>query len=192
MQRLEYWLTPLLLVTIAIVQIYLASTANLSPWKGGGFGMFSTIDAPSMRVLLAEGVDTENQLVRLDVFGDLDKPTRRRLQALPKVDDLEEIAQQLLAQEFVPIEIRREVIYKKLQAENPSIEFPQIETRSNSQPLYRIKSPRDPIDLERPIKTLKRARLQWLRLRFDVDRTRMWIEPMTDAIEVSRIAKNEP
>ena len=33
-----------LLVAVAGVQVLLAITAGLSPWKGGGFGMFSTTD----------------------------------------------------------------------------------------------------------------------------------------------------
>ena len=33
-----------LLVAVAGVQVTLATTAGLSPWKGGGFGMFSTTD----------------------------------------------------------------------------------------------------------------------------------------------------
>jgi hypothetical protein len=33
-----------LLVVVAGVQVTLARTAGLSPWKGGGFGMFSTTD----------------------------------------------------------------------------------------------------------------------------------------------------
>ena len=33
-----------LLVVVAGVQVMLATTAGLSPWKGGGFGMFSTTD----------------------------------------------------------------------------------------------------------------------------------------------------
>jgi len=37
------WLAaPSVLIAIAIYQIYLVQTVNLTPWKGGGFGMFST------------------------------------------------------------------------------------------------------------------------------------------------------
>lgn len=40
-----------LLIVVACVQIYLARTANLTPWKGGGFGMFSTTDGNANRYL---------------------------------------------------------------------------------------------------------------------------------------------
>lgn len=39
----------LLLTVVASFQQLLAHSRNLSPWKGGGFGMFSTVDSPSAR-----------------------------------------------------------------------------------------------------------------------------------------------
>ena len=38
-----------LLVVVAAAQVTLARTARLSPWKGGGFGMFSTTDDAGRR-----------------------------------------------------------------------------------------------------------------------------------------------
>ncbi len=38
-----------LLLTVACVQVTLARTTGLSPWKGGGFGMFSTTDDAGRR-----------------------------------------------------------------------------------------------------------------------------------------------
>jgi hypothetical protein len=47
--RWRVWLPSMLLVSIACTQIVLARAADLSPWKGGGFGMFATIDGTSTR-----------------------------------------------------------------------------------------------------------------------------------------------
>jgi hypothetical protein len=44
-------LPALLLVSVALLQIALAHTVGLSPWKGGGFGMFSTTDRAEGRYL---------------------------------------------------------------------------------------------------------------------------------------------
>ena len=49
--RALVWGSPILLCAIACLQIYLAMTKSLSPWKGGGFGMFSTVDSPDARFL---------------------------------------------------------------------------------------------------------------------------------------------
>jgi hypothetical protein len=43
------WVPAVALVAVALTQIALTRTAALSPWKGGGFGMFSTIDSTSFR-----------------------------------------------------------------------------------------------------------------------------------------------
>ena len=43
------WLPAVLMTGVAIFQIVLASTADIISWKGGGFGMFATIDGPSTR-----------------------------------------------------------------------------------------------------------------------------------------------
>ena len=42
-------LPPLLLTLVALTQIVLARTLDLTPWKGGGFGMFSTLDHSAYR-----------------------------------------------------------------------------------------------------------------------------------------------
>ena len=43
------WLPHLLLVLVACVQMVLAHRGDLTPWKGGGFGMFSTLDHGAYR-----------------------------------------------------------------------------------------------------------------------------------------------
>ena len=42
---------PSLLVLIACLQLYLAHTHDLSPWKGGGFSMFSAVDRSDRRIV---------------------------------------------------------------------------------------------------------------------------------------------
>lgn len=42
-------LPALLLLAVALTQIVLAKVADLSPWKGGGFGMFATTDGAAFR-----------------------------------------------------------------------------------------------------------------------------------------------
>ena len=42
-------IAPLLLVVTAAIQIVLAQIADLSPWKGGGFGMFASLDHAPFR-----------------------------------------------------------------------------------------------------------------------------------------------
>ena len=44
-------LVPALLTLVAVRQIYLARTQDLTFWKGGGFGMFSSVDPLRNRIL---------------------------------------------------------------------------------------------------------------------------------------------
>jgi len=53
LMRLAQALPSVLLVVVALHQIFLAETQGLSPWSGGGFGMFSSVDAGSTRHLHA-------------------------------------------------------------------------------------------------------------------------------------------
>lgn len=46
-------LPPTLLVVVALCQVVLARTSALTPWKGGGFGMFSTLDHGAYRGVVA-------------------------------------------------------------------------------------------------------------------------------------------
>jgi hypothetical protein len=44
MPRLRPAVPAMILLAVAGLQVYLAHTSHLTPWKGGGFGMFSTLD----------------------------------------------------------------------------------------------------------------------------------------------------
>ena len=48
-RRLVGYFPILLLVLVALNQIRMARTTDLTAWKGGGFGMFSTLDRPRAR-----------------------------------------------------------------------------------------------------------------------------------------------
>ena len=84
------WLVaPGLLVAVALAQIALALGLDLSPWLGGGFGMFATIESRSERhlVALADSPGLIRQVAipeRLDesALGVRALPTQARLRAL--------------------------------------------------------------------------------------------------------------
>ena len=61
---MQRFIPPILLCAVAIVQIALAHTVALTPWKGGGFGMFSTLDHSGYRGVdvIVEGPDRSEQL----------------------------------------------------------------------------------------------------------------------------------
>lgn len=58
---LERWGASGLLLTVAGIHAYLVVTEDLTQWKGGGFGMFSTVDAGGARIFR---IDLESDGVR--------------------------------------------------------------------------------------------------------------------------------
>lgn len=58
-------LAPLLLVIVAGAQLTCVTHHGLTPWKGGGFGMFATINSPSNRFLSIVGTDGDGKRYRI-------------------------------------------------------------------------------------------------------------------------------
>jgi hypothetical protein len=52
---LALWLAPVLLVVVALTQWLAAEVVPVSPWIGGGFGMFATVDGED-RVVTVDGI----------------------------------------------------------------------------------------------------------------------------------------
>ena len=80
------------MLTVAAAQVRLVETAQLSPWKGGGFGMFASTDGGSSRrvrvYLVDEGVEqsvtpASPALRRLAQRAGI-LPTRTRLEKLAR------------------------------------------------------------------------------------------------------------
>jgi hypothetical protein len=68
--RRDRWLVaaiPLLLVLVATTQMVVASSTTLTPWRGGGFGMFATVDAHSTRIVRAEVELAAGSVLPVDV-----------------------------------------------------------------------------------------------------------------------------
>ncbi len=84
-----------LLVAMAAIQIPLAKLWILTPWKGGGFGMFSTLDSSSYRPVrvYAVGDDWER---RLKLPDDLNGPIYAAA-CLPTDGRLNDIARRVAA-----------------------------------------------------------------------------------------------
>lgn len=192
---IERGLPGAILIVVAIVQIYLTQTANLSPWKGGGFGMFGAIDAPDMRVIQAEALVQDGSVIQLDVYSALDVRTIRRTRPLPRQRDLEQMAPQFISKAVVPTTIQRQAIYHKLQSDNPDVPGIQDLVQNGdpeplltfpdhpiTQPLYRLKTVYDP-DVPGAVKTVKAIRLRWWRVRFDAESPRLWAEPLGAVVE---------
>ena len=86
-----------LLVAIALIQITLAETAAMTPWKGGGFGMFSTLDHGAYRGVDAV-IDGPDRSEAFDMPASLEEIAARAA-AWPSDRLLRQLAQGIAARE---------------------------------------------------------------------------------------------
>lgn len=86
---------PVLLAVVALVQSWQSERLDLSPWKAGGFGMFSTVDAPKARFLRLY-LETPAGDVPVPPPADLAR-SFREVQTLPTERRLDRLAGRLAA-----------------------------------------------------------------------------------------------
>ncbi|EKV03647.1 hypothetical protein Lepto7375DRAFT_5956 [Leptolyngbya sp. PCC 7375] len=94
---------PLLLTGVALRQIILVQTIGLSPWHGGGFGMFASIDRDERRVIKTRLIDCQHQqeimLPELVAASPkfLKAETYIHVSTFPTLQQLSRVGQQLLS-----------------------------------------------------------------------------------------------
>lgn len=65
---IKYYLLPLLVVLIASIQLYRTETSLQSRWKGGGFGMYTSINESTGFVLVNKEKYNASMLTNIDVI----------------------------------------------------------------------------------------------------------------------------
>lgn len=79
------WLVPVLLLLVAGRQFYLAQTQLLTPWLGGGFGMFASIDRIDHRVVRAYAITEDSEIPLLLPRLDDSFRTQMKARMMPAV-----------------------------------------------------------------------------------------------------------
>jgi hypothetical protein len=95
------YLAPALLVAIACCQATLVATCDLSPWKGGGFGMFSTCDSPRIRFFRAR-VQSGGRSILAGPAAVSETSLAALAKSLPSPWPLRQLAVSLAASPWVP------------------------------------------------------------------------------------------
>ena len=90
-------LAPALLVAVASTQIALSQTSDLTAWKGGGFGMFATLDHAAYRGIDIV-VDGPDRSEALEVPASIEVAVARAA-ACPTDGALRTVAESVLARE---------------------------------------------------------------------------------------------
>jgi hypothetical protein len=170
-----FYLVPIFMSLIFLLQLGLSHIGNLSPWKGGGFGMFSSIDSPGMRVVHCEGVDTEGKPVQIRIRftglgekGPLTRQLGKLLTTFPTQGQLKEVGELLLDGEFVPYD-------------TPSKIPDEFVNTFQEQRFYRLKYPYE--EAEEVIR-LQSVKVSLLKIRYSQDEHQIYYEPLIPAISL--------
>lgn len=87
---------PILLSVVAICQNILATTGDLTAWKGGGFGMFATVDSGTTRTLHSAIILRDGTVLEGSPYGfdDLNayEPQASRAKSFPDNKSLSSLA----------------------------------------------------------------------------------------------------
>ena len=101
-EKLLIYTSPILLIAIACLQLYLAHTQHLTAWKGGGFGMFSTVDSSGARFFRVFFISSK-ETFPVEVPQHL-RRIARKARAIPTTKNLDRLAQALLDEVWIPYE----------------------------------------------------------------------------------------
>jgi len=182
---LAHWLPSLLCIGIALTQMVLALTQNLSPWLGGGFGMFSGLDSPMNRVLICEAV-TENGCpltISLKSSKHLnEKFSFFRLLTLPSQSELNRLASMLLDADLF---LEKNDVLNPLKS--PEVHFNSIFKDKNEAipPLYRVRLANEQ-EADGTAIRLQAVRISVWRLRFETRDARLYRTILGKPVEVGK------
>lgn len=184
----EKWLMPIVILLIIASQWWLANTTHLTPWKGGGFGMFGTFDKSNMRFLTADAITQDGKFIQLDIHQSLDKvkPTlAHRLRVWPSEEKALKWGRELLKHSYVFLEEGPPQTWiPLLMKENPKLDLTDF-FRRMGYPFYNLIYPTEIPKATAHVTKIKSIRLQFWQLKFDPKTTQMSVHPLTKVVEVS-------
>jgi hypothetical protein len=161
------FLAPAILIVVAAVQITLAKTQQLTPWKGGGFGMFSTVDDPSSRWLRAFAV-VGGRRVSIPI-PERYSSRAARIGAMPSRALLHALAADLASERFVTAAYERRVdAEKRRKAGLASVNEPACPAETSTPSALAIWDQDDPRPAANEVAAVERVRVELWHYRFDL------------------------
>ena len=109
---LRFSFAPALLVVVALVQVVLVETRGLSPWKGGGFGMFA-VSTNRMTTIEAETTRGEPVKIAFRPGG------FEHLGWMSDTDDYRRMADEMLTLEYVDALDQNDAFLSKVAIDDP-------------------------------------------------------------------------
>lgn len=130
---LKYF-TPILLIIVAFTHIYYSKSAELTPWKGGGFGMFCTVDSKQARFFRLYLIDENGDKIPASMPTPL-KNDVSKLKAIPTPSGLEKLVDDI--SEFTWIDTS---LKKRRVREMAGIQTEILDSQNDASDIIRVKS----------------------------------------------------
>ena len=177
------WLAPSLLLAVALQHLYLVYFRDLTPWIGGGFGMYAVIDTHRMRTASGECLDPDGRPCVLYLPFGGEKPFVRSgpdtlLRIKHDEDMRHRITDQLFRSKWVRTdlsEIAREAYLGK------AIRLLPKERRGG--PFYRVVTAQHSAETRKRAVALPAIRIQMWKLVFNAERGIVTCERWGSAVE---------
>jgi hypothetical protein len=199
---------PALLILIASVQLFMAHVYDLTAWKGGGFGMFSTVDSQGARFLRIYLV-TPNGRTAVEVPSDL-QPTARSVRTFPRAEELAQLADQLAQATWVPYtynpftldagrgltrmagqvdDLAGSAVAPAVHPQQPVDDPPLTWAGQEDRPLFRTLQPGEPALAGQAIQ-VSSVQVELWRFRFDAQAHRLKAEKLLESKAYAKVDQN--
>ena len=113
-RRLLYYLpVPVIVTAVAAAQIYLATFGMLASSEGGGFGMFSAIDSPEVRLIDIQAIDSDGTEIDIEYNyqgSPVSENLIKKIKSNPERQLLTDFADYLLKARYVSTHDRKEFL----------------------------------------------------------------------------------
>ena len=184
-RRLVYYLpVPVIVIAVAAAQIYLATFGMLASSEGGGFGMFSAIDSPEVRLIDIQAIDSDGTEIDIE-YNYQGSPVSENLIKKIKSNHerqlLTDFADYLLKARYVSTHDRKEFLRKKIESESPDSEW-DVGEKVTDVKVYRFATNNDKKELGASIVRLDEVTLQMWKLTYDQSTRRVSTEKLGEPV----------
>lgn len=178
--KIAGFLAPALLVAIAVFHLFSTHLTSQSPWKGGGFGMFSTIESPSSRVVKA-WLHTADGKIPIEIPKEFGKQ-QGRIRTLPSQTAIDRLAQKLATATWGPMRmVSIEEQYTALtqsSASQASANTDDLNDMFARMKMVRMLDPDEPQDLAIEVHSVEVTCFQ---IQFDAANSQLSLAPLVTA-----------
>jgi len=184
-RRLVYYLpVPVIVIAVAAAQIYLATSGMLASSEGGGFGMFSAIDSPEVRLIDIQAIDSDGTEIDIEYNyqgSPVSENLIKKIKSNPERQLLTDFADYLLKARYVSTHDRKEFLRKKIESESPDSEW-DVGEKVTDVKVYRFATNNDKKELGASIVRLNEVTLQMWKLTYDQSTRRVSTEKLGEPV----------